>query len=77
MSEKVKTQQAILCGTQYGRLYGRLDSARTLLQQAIDEASPPLQQKDFDQLVRARDAVNGAIGLVLDSARRDAHSLAE
>jgi hypothetical protein len=63
---------ALRLGNNYGKLYGRLDSARTLMQQAIDESGEFLTISQHDELVRVRDRINGVIGMVLDASRREA-----
>lgn len=68
-------EDAYRVATQLAKLYAKLDVARNVINDALDETPANFDQCQFDRIMDIRDKLNREIGLIFDLSKREAHRI--
>lgn len=68
-------EDAYRTASQLAKLYSKLDVARNIINDALDESPANFDQCQFDRIMDIRDKLNREIGLIFDLSKREAHRI--
>ena len=70
-----QAEDAYRTATYIAKLYAKLDVARDIINNALDETPTSFDQNQFDRILDIRDKLNREIGLIFDLSKREAHRI--